>query len=122
VSVDGTKSFSSSPTNEMVRSQSYRFTSDKALSGFDAAKSDKLVVTLSYEGTHSITSIKEVTYGGVRMNLAVESEISKQIKTAIYYLDSPDASGDLVIKLNGNPNGIGGSVVALSGTKLGGLL
>ncbi|MBT8045484.1 MAG: FecR family protein, partial [Verrucomicrobiae bacterium] len=119
VSVDDFVAFTSSPNNEMIGRPSYTFTAEKALSGFDASKADKLVVTLSYELRGS-GYVHDVTYGGVRMDLAVRSNNSQQIQTAIYYLDSPGASGDLVVNMRGKANGIGGSVVALSGAASGG--
>jgi hypothetical protein len=82
------------------------------LFGFNPGKSDKLVVTLSHENG----TIREVTYGGVRMSLAVRSGNHQFQQTAIYYLDKPGVPGDLAVTFSGEPNGVGGSLLALSNT------
>lgn len=99
----------------MIRRGSYSFTSSAELSRFDPGRSDKLVATLSHENS----SIAEVTYGGVRMSLGARSNTASRLQTAIYYLDSPGSAGDLVVRFNGQPNGVGGSLIALSNTASG---
>ena len=108
-------SFTTSPENEMIKETTYTFSSGAELSGFDLGKSDKLVATFSHENA----SIAEVTYGGVRMAPAVRSNTPGLRQTAIYYLDSPGSAGDLVVSFEGVPNGVGGSLLALSNTALG---
>jgi hypothetical protein len=67
IAVDDTATFTTSPSNEMVRKNRYTFfSSDGDLADFDPEASDKLVVTLSHERG----MIEQVTYGGVRMALA----------------------------------------------------
>lgn len=113
IDMDGSVTFTTSPQNEMIRKGSYTFSSGIELSGFDPSESDKLVATLSHE--HS--EIAEVTYGGVRMSLGARSGMSSIRQTAIYYLDSPGSAGDLVVVFKGrDPNGVGGSLLALSNT------
>ncbi len=107
--------FTSSPENEMVRAP-YIFAADFALSGFDPAGSDKLVVTLSHENGE----ITSVTYGGVAMVPAIQADSDGGQKTAIYYLDAPDGKADLVVNFDGRVNGVGGSLLALSNTATGG--
>jgi len=101
----------------MIGKSDYTFTPSAALSGFDPGKSDKLVATFSHENS----SISEVTYGGVRMALALSSKKTNRLRTAIYYLDSPGKAGDLVVSFHGRgrPNGVGGSLLALSNTAAG---
>jgi hypothetical protein len=115
VAVDDSVAFTSSPENKMIRRGSYSFTSSAELSRFDPGRSDKLVATLSHENS----SIAEVTYGGVRMSLGARSNTASRLQTAIYYLDSPGSAGDLVVRFNGQPNGVGGSLIALSNTASG---
>lgn len=116
IDVDDTVTFTTSPLNKMNGKPSYTFSSGIDLSGFDPSESDKLVATLSHE--HS--EISKVTYGGVRMSLGVRSNTSVTKQTAIYYLDSPGSSGDLVVVFKGRPpNGVGGSLLALSNTAIG---
>lgn len=112
ITLDDSATFTSSPENEMVRTANYRFTEDKELAEFDGSRSDKLVVTLSYENG----SIRNVTYGGVNMVRAVVASGTGGQETAIFYLDSPPASGDLVANMHGTSNGVGGSILALSNT------
>ncbi len=95
------------------------FTLDSTdLTGFDPSGSDKLVVTISNEkqggGTASITG---VTYDGFVLTEAQQffSSVSNQL-TGIFFLDNPSTSGDLTINFSSNMNGIGVSVLALSGT------
>jgi hypothetical protein len=118
IDVDDTVTFTASPQNEMIRKSSYTFSSGTELSGFDPRESDKLVATLSHENSE----IAEVTYGGVRMSLGARSDTSVWLQTAIYYLDSPGSAGDLVVVFKGKgraPNGVGGSLLALSNTTSG---
>jgi ferric-dicitrate binding protein FerR (iron transport regulator) len=116
IDMDDSVSFTASPQNKMIRKGSYTFSSGIELSGFDPSESDKLVATLSHENSE----IVEVTYGGVRMSLGAHSSKSGMRQTAIYYLDSPGSSGDLVVVFTGRePNGVGGSLLALSNTAIG---
>jgi hypothetical protein len=115
IEADDSVAFTSSPKNEMIGRDRYTFTSIAELSGFDPSGSDKLVATLSHE--HS--AIAEVTYGGVRMSLGVSSNTPGIRQTAIYYVDSPGSAEDLVVSFNGRPNGVGGSLLALSNTAIG---
>lgn len=112
IALNDSATFTSSPENELIRTATFRFTTDKELAGFDGSKSDKLVVTLSHENG----TIRNVTYGGVNMVPAVEALSAGGQKTAIYYLDFPPAPGDLVAVMSGSCNGIGGSILALSNT------
>lgn len=113
VRVDDVVGFTSSPANEMVRQKRYTFEADGDLSGFDPAAADKLVVTLSHERGE----IEEVTYGGVRMERAGFANSRKGQQTAIYFLDAPGVAGNLVVQFGkGTSNGVGGAVLALSGT------
>lgn len=114
IELDDSATFTACPQNQMIRRKSYKFDSRNELLGFDPSESDKLVVTLSHERSE----ILEVTYGGVRMSLAVKSDAAEIRQTAIYYLDSPGVAGDLVVvfKDNSSANGVGGSLLALSNT------
>lgn len=115
IRLDDSVAFTTSPDNRIVRLDSYTFGSGRELSGFDPSNSDKLVVTLSHENG----TIREVTYGGVRMIQSVRT--SDGIRhTAIFHLDHPGEAADLVVALNGSANGIGGSLLALSDTAPGG--
>ncbi|MBT8038431.1 MAG: FecR family protein [Verrucomicrobiae bacterium] len=119
IEADDSVAFTTSPENKMINKGRYTFKSSDELSGFDASGSDKLVATLSHEKS----TITEVTYGGVRMSLGVCSNTSAMRQTAIYYLDSPGTTGDLVVVFKGRqraPNGVGGSLLALSNTANGG--
>lgn len=112
IEVDDTATFTTSPSNEMVRKNRYTFSSDGDLADFDPEASDKLVVTLSHErGT-----IEQVTYGGVRMALAQRAAATTLQRTAIYHLDEPGPAADLVVRFRGRSNGVGGSLLALSNT------
>ena len=112
ITLDDSASFTSSPRNEMTRGTAFRFESKKELAGFDGGRPDKLVVTLSHEGG----SITNVSYGGIKMVPAVEASSAGAQRTAIFYLDSPPRSGDLVATTAGRCNGVGGSILALSNT------
>jgi len=116
VVLDDSAVFTSSPENQMIRQSRYTFTSHEDLLGFDPANSDKLVVTLSHERG----SIREVTYGGVRMSSAVRSSGGDLRQTAIFHLDRPGSAGDLVVTMAGSANGVGGSLLALSNAAPGG--
>ncbi len=87
---------------------------------YDASGSDKLVVTASMENKQGSgpISVTGMTYGGVSLTEAIQSTNSWGV-TAIYYLDDPGAAGDIVVSRTGGTNGMGGSVVALSGTAAG---
>ncbi|MCH7228905.1 FecR domain-containing protein [Haloferula sp. A504] len=116
--VDDTATFTTSPGNGMVRKDSFTFTIDGDLAGFDPEGSDKLVATFSHERG----AIDEVTYGGVRMALAARSTSGSEQETAIYHLDAPGVAGDMVVRFKGAANGVGGSLLALSNTAPGGPL
>jgi len=64
-----------------------------------------------------------VTYGGVRMSLATEvsdDPKSPLQRTSIYYLDSPETTGNLVVEIMDRPsNGVGGSLIAVSNVAVG---
>jgi hypothetical protein len=112
VTLDDSATFTTSPRNEMIGRQQYSFAANAELEGFHASSSDKMVVTLSHENG----AITNVTYGGVAMVPAIRAESRESQKTAIYYLDSPGAAGDLVVTVSGKCNGVGGSLLALSNT------
>lgn len=82
-----------------------------ALGDFDASGSDKLVLT--YGGENLTSGFDEVSYGGVALTRIVFAEPGGQ-DVSIWYLDNP-GSGNLVVDLTAG-NGIGLSVMALSGT------
>ncbi|MFK7851642.1 MAG: FecR domain-containing protein [Akkermansiaceae bacterium] len=115
ITLDDSITFTSSPANEMARPP-YSFAADSVLSDFNPDGSDKLVVTLSHENG----TILNVTYGGVTMIPAIQSESKRPQRTSIYYLDSPNGRGDLVVNASGKCNGVGGSLIALSNTAPGG--
>lgn len=98
------------PKNQMIRDSSFRFTVGEELFGFNPGNSDKLVVALSHERGR----IANVTYGGVAMVPAVSAGSTDSQSTSIFYLDDPGESGDLVVVFNGNANGVGGALFALS--------
>lgn len=108
VQVVGTATFTSSPDNEMIRGP-YLFRALSELRAFRAGGADKLVVTLSHENGR----IEEVTYEGLRLELAAQASSGPRT-TAIYCLDAPPATGDLEIRTSGRCNGMGGSIVALA--------
>ena len=112
VALDDSATFTTSPRNEMIGRHPYGFAADAELEGFNVAASDKLVVTLSHERG----VITNVTYGGVAMVPAAQAGSASGQQTAIYYLDSPGAAGDLVVSVSGRCNGVGGSLLALSNT------
>jgi hypothetical protein len=112
VVLDDSTTFTTSPRNEMVGRKHYSFAANSELEGFNVAASDKLVVTLSHERG----SITNVTYGGVAMVPAAQAGSASGQQTAIYYLDSPGAAGDLIVTVSGRCNGVGGSLLALSNT------
>ncbi len=103
----------------LTRQSRYEFSAGGPLAGFDPADSDKLIVTLSHERGE----IKRVTYGGVRMSLATEvsdDPKSPLQRTSIYYLDSPETTGNLVVEIMDRPsNGVGGSLIAVSNVAMG---
>jgi hypothetical protein len=91
--------------------------SSYTLSGFDATASDKLVVTISSEGSGGTKAITHVTYAGLLLHEAVQGTSSAGSQTtAIYYFDAPTTAGDIVVNWNGNVNGTGMAALALSGT------
>ncbi len=104
--------FTSSPNNEQLQIGKYTLSHDDALHGFKSDPADKLVVTVSHENG----TIAEVTYGGVRMSLAIHGQSTGGQQCWIYYLDSPGPSADLVITGSGSVNGVGGSLISLSNT------
>jgi hypothetical protein len=84
------------------------------LGDFDAAGSDKLVLT--FGGENQTSGFDEVSYGGVALTRIVFAEPGGQ-DVSIWYLDNP-GSGDLIVDLVAG-NGIGLSVLALSNTATG---
>lgn len=116
IAFDAAIAFTTSPRNEMVRRTEYHFDATTALAGFDPSGSDKLVVTLAHERGR----IRSVKYGGVEMVEAVQAASGGLQRTAIYYLDSPGPATDLTVGFEGTPNGVGGSLFALSNVRPGG--
>lgn len=125
ITVDDSRAFTSSPNGGLVRTSSYTFQTDGtldpafegdtipgALSGFDPTNSDKIVVTFSGENTDNLNS---VTYGGEELSEAVVGSNGSKY-TRIYYLDNPKTIGELVIQFGSSANGVGGSIIAASGT------
>lgn len=108
VQVVDSATFTSSPNNEMVRGP-YLFQANADLRGFHAEGAKKLVVTLSHENG----KIEGVSYEGLRLKRAAFAQ-SNGLSTAIYYLDSPPATGNLEIRTSGKCNGVGGSILALA--------
>ena len=125
ITVDDSRAFTTSTNNTMQRTNTYTFQTDGtfdpaleastvpgALSGFDPTNSDKIIVTFSCENGDSVD---RVTYGGKELSEAgVSANGSKQ--TRIYYLDNPGSVGNLIFTFNGTANGVGGSIMAVSGT------
>jgi len=120
VVVADTGTYTTSPGNGIVRQASYTITTAD-LPGFDPNGTDKLVVTASAEkfgaggGSGIITGM---TYNGSSLSEAVQHNNSIQ-RTGIFYLDSPGTAGDLVVNFDGRHNGVGVSLLALSGTASG---
>jgi hypothetical protein len=103
-----------------LRQGSYTITPTD-LPGFDPSGSDKLIVTTSGEkpghfgGKGYVTSM---TYDGVSLTEAVQYNNSIQV-TSVFYLDDPGAVGDLVVNIDSGLNGVGVSLLAISGTASG---
>lgn len=90
---------------------------EQIVASFDASASSKLVVAISSEhafGTGSSLTIDSIEYNGQAMVEAVE-ESTLPGTTALYYLDSPGAAGEIRL-FTGNKNGGLATVYALSGT------
>ncbi len=106
----------------IIRQGDYTLSAATDLSGFDPSGSDKLVVTISGErgGAVSNPIITSVTYGGVAMTEAIQAidPLDSQ-RTGIFFLDNPTAAGDLFIDVSSRLNGVGVSLLALSGTEPG---
>ncbi len=85
---------------------------------FDAAGSDKLVVTVSMERDRGDpnTRIASVTYNGSNMTQAITFKNYGEGPAAIYYLDNPGPAGPIVANGYAKMNGCHGSWLALSGT------
>ena len=117
VTVDETVTFTTSPENEIVRPPNRIYTITAAeLGSFDATSSDKLIVAFSSENAGTVQGI---TYGGVAMTEAIFTSYSTGTQfTGIFYLDHPAGNGDLVFDFTGG-NGVGGSLMAVSGTAAG---
>jgi len=100
-----------------LRQGSYTIT-PADLPGFDPSGSNKLIVTTSgekpghYGGQGYVTSM---TYNGASLTEAVQDNNSIQV-TSVFYLDGPGAAGDLVVNIDSGLNGIGVSLLAVSGT------
>ena len=124
ITVDDTRTFTTSANDTMQRSGFYSFQTEGsldpaleantipgALSGFDATNSDKIIVTFSGE---NLRSVGNVTYGGEALSEAVAGSNGSKY-TRIYYLDNPSTVGDLAFDFGSSGNGIGGSIMAVSG-------
>mgnify|MGYP005846224917 CR=1 FL=1 len=128
ITVDDTETFTTSPNNTLQRPSPYTFEVDGtfdptleadtipgALADFDPTGSDKIIVAFASEGANSVISI---TYGGEPMSEVYANEGGRF--TGIYYLDTPTEPGDLVFTFSGtSSNGVGGSIMAVSGIQLG---
>ncbi|MCP3918964.1 MAG: hypothetical protein GY711_25750 [bacterium] len=93
---------------------------EQVVASYDASASDKLVVVVSSEHAFGITSgltIDGVEYNGQAMIEAVE-ESTLPGTTALYYLDSPGAAGEIRL-FTGMKNGGLVTIYALSGTAQG---
>jgi hypothetical protein len=111
VTLDDSATYTTSPANEIVRKSNYTITTSD-LPSFDPMGSDKLVVTISFEGS----SIGSVSYAGKPMIRAIQQAHSGGGRvTGIYYLDYPQSTGNLVVSMSGGTaNGVGISLLALS--------
>ena len=112
ITIDASDSYTTSnPANDTVRADTY------SVSGVDASGTDKLVVTVSSEAVSGTKSITGITYANISLNEAIQQNYSGGSQTTgIYYLDKPETAGNLVVNFSGNMNGIGISMLALSGT------
>jgi hypothetical protein len=99
-----------------ARASSYTLTSTVQLAGFDPAGAHKLLLTVSAEGSGNPRTLT-ATYGGAPMNQAVQA-VNPNRNAYILYLDltSPIGAGDLQLNFSGDVNGVGISLLALSGT------
>jgi hypothetical protein len=114
ITIDDTVSFTTSPSNQVVGSSPYTFSASPDLDGFDPSGSDKLIFLFSSENAESVA---DITYGGVPMLPAAVGTNGIQF-TGIYYLDDPPAAGGLVVQFSGSSsNGVGGSLIAVSGVR-----
>lgn len=120
ITLNSSKTFTTSPTNSTANGGTTLTINAADLAGFNPGSSDKLVLTVSSEGNGGSKSISTVTFNGQTMTQAAfgADSTSQQI-TAIYFLDASVALGDLVVTFSSTMNGMGGSLLALSGTKSG---
>lgn len=92
ITIDDAVTFTTSPTNEIVRPSPYNFTVAN-LGNFDPSASDKLILAFSSENAGNVVG---VTYRGATMQPALFAGGSNRC-TGIFYLDSPPGPGGLVI-------------------------
>jgi len=115
ITIDSSVTFTSSPNNAIAHLNPFTF-SVADLGAFNPGGSDKLILAFSSENANSVTS---VTYRGETMEPALFAGGPNRY-TGIYYLDNPPEAGGLVITFSNNQaNGVGGALLAVSGTEPG---
>ena len=93
---------------------------EQVVANFDASASDKLVVVVSSEHAHGLTSaltIDSVEYNGRPMIEAVQEDTVPGT-TALFYLDDPGAAGEIRLFTTKKNGGLV-TIYALSGTEPG---
>ena len=105
----------------LVNSDSVVSTGGKAslTRSFDAGAADKIIVSVSAEGTGGPKNISSIRYNGVDLDPAIEGFFTGSGQySGIYYLDNPFTGGaaNVVITFDGNVNGMGVGIASISGT------
>ncbi len=99
-----------------VSSNNYSLTAIGELTGFEPVGASKLVLTVSCEGTQNPRTLT-ASYGGVAMTQVVQA-VNPNRNAYVFYrdLNSPIGAGNVQLTFSGTVNGVGVSLLSLSGT------